>query len=191
MAKRTTPTVNSAVENCIRNLAIAQQNHRAFAAILARLRNRNNIPQDAQTAIYLALHEEVNQAWNDLAWFAPINRQAMELLAERTRTWFDSPNAGVMHWLGYDGSYYTADKEAFVAEVQAMFTGVPVSAPQTTPIVQPHDNTVTPRQLREALFHIENQALTVGDLRRYLFNVDDQDEPVAVDAALFDKLGIE
>lgn len=129
MTKRKAPTVNSAVENCINRLAIAQQNHRAFAAILARMRNKESISQDAKTTMYLALHEEVNQAWNDLAWFAPISRQALDLLADRTRTWFESPNAGVMHWLGYDGSYYTADREAFVAEVQAMFTGVPTPNP--------------------------------------------------------------
>ena len=118
--------INQAVESCINRLSIAQQNERAFAYIMHSMRDKHSIPPEARATIHNALYAEITAAWDALSWFAPIDKQAMALLAERTRTWFARDDTSVMHWLGEDGSYYTADKEAFLAEVRAMFTGVPV-----------------------------------------------------------------
>lgn len=115
--------ISQAVNSCINRLAIAQQNERAFAYIMHSQRNNKAIPSEARTAIHNALYAEITKAWDDLSWFAPIDKRAIALLAERTKTWFARDDTSVMHFLGYDGSYYTADKEQFLAEVRAIFTG--------------------------------------------------------------------
>lgn len=117
--------ISQAVDSCINRLAIAQQNERAFAYIMHSMRDKHSITTEARAAIHNALYAEITAAWDALAWFAPIDKTAMALLAERTKTWFARDDTGVMHWLGYDGSYYPPDKEAFLAEVRAIFTGVP------------------------------------------------------------------
>lgn len=115
--------ISQAVNNCINRLAIAQQNERAFVYIMYDQRNNRSIPPEARAAIHNALYAEITAAWDALSWFAPINKRAIELLAKRTQTWFARDDTSVMHWLGEEGSYYTADKEQFLAEVRAIFTG--------------------------------------------------------------------
>ena len=116
-----------AVDNCISRLAIAQQNIRAFEAILHRMRKKEAVSQATITEMHKALYADISRAWDDLAIFAPISVEAMALLSERTRTWFERDDASIMHWLGFYGSYNVKDKEAFLAEVRAMFTGVPTT----------------------------------------------------------------
>lgn len=128
-----TSKISQAVSNCINRLAIAQQNMRAFETILYRMRDKEAVSQATITEMHKALYADISRAWDDLAFFAPISSEAMELLNERTRTWFDRDDAGVMHWLGFYGSYNVKDKAAFLAEVRAMFTGV---APSDDP---PHN----------------------------------------------------
>ena len=122
-----TSKVSQAVANCINRLAIAQQNMRAYETIMHRMRDRGTVSQATVTEMHKALYADIVRAWNDLSFFAPISAQALNLLSERTRTWFERDDTSVMHWLDFDftGSYHTSDKEAFLAEVRAMFTGVP------------------------------------------------------------------
>ena len=123
-----TPTrVSQAVANCINRLAIAQQNMRAYETIMHRMRDKGAVSQATVTEMHKALYADIVRAWNDLSFFAPISAQALNLLSERSRTWFERDDTSVMHWLDFDftGSYHTSDKEAFLAEVRAMFTGVP------------------------------------------------------------------
>ena len=127
-----TSKIDQAVEYCINRLAIAQQNERAFSHIMYEQRKNSAIPTEARIAIHNALYAEIIKAWDDLTWFAPISKKALDLLGERTRTWFARDDTGVMAWLGYEGSYYTADKEQFLAEVRAMFTGTPTNTHDLT-----------------------------------------------------------
>ena len=123
-----TPTrVSQAVANCINRLAIAQQNMRAYETIMHRMRDKGAVSQATVTEMHKALYADVLRAWDDLAFFAPISSEAMIMLSERTRTWFARDDTSVMHWLNFDftGSYHVRDKETFLAEVRAMFTGVP------------------------------------------------------------------
>ncbi len=100
---------------------------RAYETIMHRMRDKGAVSQATVTEMHKALYADIVRAWNDLSFFAPISAQALNLLSERTRTWFERDDTSVMHWLDFDftGSYHTSDKEAFLAEVRAMFTGVP------------------------------------------------------------------
>lgn len=48
--------------------------------------------------------------------------------------------------------------------------------------------TITPRQLREILYYVADQNMTVKKLREILFNIGEQDEEYTIDFALFHKL---
>ncbi len=50
---------------------------------------------------------------------------------------------------------------------------------------------ITTRQLREILFHIENQEMTVRQLRAMLFNETNQDQNLDVKWGMFSKLEAE
>lgn len=45
----------------------------------------------------------------------------------------------------------------------------------------------TVRELRQALFNVENQNLTVGELRQLLFEIKDQEQ--VIDKAIYDNKG--
>lgn len=114
--------IDKATQNAMSRIARCQQNYAAFSFIVRSLPERvHSENMDAITALSLCLHKETLAAWEQLAWLAPVSRSAFELLGERTRSWFARDDTGVMGLLGYDGSYYTADKEAFLAEVRAIF----------------------------------------------------------------------
>lgn len=120
--------VNDAVERCVNRIAIAQQNLAAFRVLQSRM-SRGKDSADMQRAIGVVneqLYRDLAEAWEQLAWFAPISKAALDLLAERTRTWFERDDTQIMHWLGYEGSYHVDDKETFRREVLEMF-GVEVS----------------------------------------------------------------
>jgi hypothetical protein len=53
-------------------------------------------------------------------------------------------------------------------------------------------DTITPRQLRKILFHIDNEDMTVKELRARLFEIPNiiQDEPVSVDFSMSYELGL-
>lgn len=51
-------------------------------------------------------------------------------------------------------------------------------------------NTITARQLREILFYLKDQDMTVQELRDALFQVEDQDQEFPVDYALPGKLNL-
>ena len=51
--------------------------------------------------------------------------------------------------------------------------------------------TITPRQLRKILFYLDDEKMTVKELRKRLFNNDNQDAPVCVDFALSSNLGLD
>ena len=46
---------------------------------------------------------------------------------------------------------------------------------------------LTVRELRQALFNVENQNLTVGELRQLLFEIKDQEQ--VIDKAIYDNKG--
>jgi len=50
---------------------------------------------------------------------------------------------------------------------------------------------ITPRQLRKILFHIDDEKMTVKELRAKLYDVREQDELVAVDFSMSYKLGVQ
>lgn len=52
-------------------------------------------------------------------------------------------------------------------------------------------NTITARQMREMLFNLDNQQMTVEELRKRLFEVQEQDKPVNVDFSMWRKMGVE
>ena len=54
-----------------------------------------------------------------------------------------------------------------------------------------NETKITPRQLREILFYLQNQEMTVRELRQELFEVVEQDEPMEVGHAMFVKMGVE
>jgi hypothetical protein len=122
--------INEAVQNAIDNLAWNQQNLTAFDHIITRIRSSDNLkfrrdglPDEAVIAIYNELHRRVNEAWSNLAWFA-LDERVKELLAARTRTFFERDDSAVMGFLGNYGAYYTEDEEKFKAEVKQMFEKV-------------------------------------------------------------------
>jgi hypothetical protein len=137
--------IDKATQNAMSRIARCQQNYAAFSFIVRSLPERvHNENMDAITALSLCLHKETLAAWEQLAWLAPISKPAFDLLGERTRSWFARDDTGVMGLLGYDGSYYTADKVAFLAEVRAIF-GVEETAneePQKT-LVNPDRTEIT------------------------------------------------
>lgn len=50
--------------------------------------------------------------------------------------------------------------------------------------------TISAAELREVLFYLENQEMTVRELRAKLFETQEQDKQVEVNFALFAKLGV-
>ena len=48
--------------------------------------------------------------------------------------------------------------------------------------------TITARQLREILFHVDDQDLTVKELRKLLFDAPEQDKPVSIGFSMFVKM---
>ena len=50
--------------------------------------------------------------------------------------------------------------------------------------------TISARQLREILFYLDNQEMTVKELRNKLFDVEQQDKQVDVNFSMYDKLSI-
>jgi hypothetical protein len=119
--------INDAVDAAITKIAVAQQNLAAFSVICHRIRGNNyyNDGFSAETinSVHAKLYADLANAWNDLSYFAPISEHALDLLAQRTKTWFAAEETEVMSFLGQYGSYYTKDKDAFKAEVRAMFQG--------------------------------------------------------------------
>jgi hypothetical protein len=114
--------VNRAVELAIDNLARCQQNMVAYHYVVRSLPARVQQEETEHiTRVSLALHKETLAAWERLAWLAPISKTALALLAERTRSWFGRDDSEVMSFLNLTGSYYTQDREAFLAEVRALF----------------------------------------------------------------------
>lgn len=116
--------IDKAVSRCIQQIAMAQQNVAAIMELSYRLRLGNRcdeVVDAALSALSSRAHKDLADAWAELAWFAPISKEAIELLGERTRTWFEREDTEVMRWLGESGSYYVKDKEKFRAEVLAMF----------------------------------------------------------------------
>lgn len=121
--------VNEAVERCVNRIAIAQQNLAALRMLQSRMSRNGKESEAVRHAVSVMhgqLYGDLAEAWEQLSWFAPINKTALEKLAERTRTWFERDDTQIMHWLGYEGSYHVDDKETFRREVLAMF-GVEVS----------------------------------------------------------------
>ena len=51
--------------------------------------------------------------------------------------------------------------------------------------------TITARQLRQILFNVVNQDMTVEELRAWLFKVTDQDKEYNVDMAMFHRMEAE
>jgi len=57
-----------------------------------------------------------------------------------------------------------------------------------------NENETTPltaRTLREVLFYLENQKMTVGQLRTMLFKVDNQDAPLQLGFSMWKRLEME
>lgn len=54
-----------------------------------------------------------------------------------------------------------------------------------------NENHVTARQLRIALTALDNQDMTIWELRTKLFKLDDQDTPVVIESSMWRKLGVE
>lgn len=52
------------------------------------------------------------------------------------------------------------------------------------------EQTISAKDLRAILFHIDNQQLTIEQLRSILFNVKDYEKPVAVGFDMWRKMGI-
>jgi len=48
--------------------------------------------------------------------------------------------------------------------------------------------TITPRQLRELLFHLDKNEMTIKTLRSMLFDIENQDEEFQINHGLFYKL---
>ena len=116
--------INDAVRLCVDRIAVAQQNITALHTISSRMSRSGKDDEEVRRAISILhgqLSQELAEAWNNLSWFAPISHDAMSLLAERTKTWFQRDDTQIMHWLGYEGSYYSSDRDAFRREVLAMF----------------------------------------------------------------------
>lgn len=119
--------IDKAVELTIDRIAMAQQNIKAMSLINNRLsygihaRGRLSRISAAQDAYWAVLQEELADAWGALTWFAPINKQALDLLYERSRSMFTQKDVALMHFLGYEGSYYTSDKEEFERELLEAF----------------------------------------------------------------------
>lgn len=44
---------------------------------------------------------------------------------------------------------------------------------------------ITVRQIREILFHLEDQSMTVSDLRSMLFNIEEQDAQIKINFAMW------
>jgi len=125
--------IAEAVKHAIDEIAIAQQN----VAALRELDRRMTYPtydsanvQHAQSVLWAAAHVQLVRAWERLSYFAPISEVALELLRKRTHTmfrpgtgqyWFARADTGIMSFLGFTGSYYTADEEQFRREVLAIF----------------------------------------------------------------------
>jgi len=61
----------------------------------------------------------------------------------------------------------------------------------TAEIETPKTDTITPRELRRILYQLDDQSMTVEQLRKALFDVDNQDEPLSIDIQMFRKWGIE
>ena len=82
------------------------------------------LPQDAQNglnALSGVLFERLNEAWNQVAYFAGIHPDADKMLNSRTRRWFENQHACIMDFLGMGGGYYETDRAAFRAEVLSFF----------------------------------------------------------------------
>lgn len=54
-----------------------------------------------------------------------------------------------------------------------------------------NEQTITVKQLREMLFHIDNQEMTIKELRRRLYSVDNQDAELVVSFSMWRELGVE
>ena len=50
--------------------------------------------------------------------------------------------------------------------------------------------TISARELREILFHISDDKMTVKELRAKLFDVQDQDKQIAIDFSMDSKLNL-
>lgn len=116
--------IDEAVNRCIQQIAMAQQNVAAIMELSYRLRlgnRRDDATDTALSALSSRAHKDLADAWAELSWFAPISKEAIDLLGERTKTWFERDDTSVMRWLGQEGSYYVKDEEKFRAEVLNMF----------------------------------------------------------------------
>jgi hypothetical protein len=49
----------------------------------------------------------------------------------------------------------------------------------------------TPRQLREILFYIDDQSMTLREFRKRLFRIEDQDTPIRPGFNVWRELGVE
>lgn len=116
--------VSEAVGRCLNSIAIAQQNIAALQNILYRMDRQakdDKTVQDAVRVINGELYRQLADAYAQLGWFAPISKEAMNILAERTRTWFQRDDTAIMHWLGESGSYHEEDMIQFRREVMSLF----------------------------------------------------------------------
>lgn len=121
--------LNQAVQCQLDKIAIAQQNTTALNLLNNRMtsvfrfssKREEESYYEAMDIIGSILYRQLAEAWNGLSWFAPISKEAMEYLEQRTKTAFANPKTGIMSFLGNNGSYYTRDEEAFRKEVLAMF----------------------------------------------------------------------
>ena len=116
--------INEAVRRCIDNIAVAQQSIVALHVLSHRMTRNGQENEDVRKAIGVLqgqLHYDLTAAWEQLSWFAPISKQAIDLLADRTRTWFRREDTAIMQWLGMEGSYYIEDEDAFRREVLEVF----------------------------------------------------------------------
>lgn len=121
--------LDQAVQRQLDVIAVAQQNVTAFMQLNRRMTTMFRFSSKREEEAHYAavdvisgiLHCQLAEAWNGLSWFAPISKEAMQYLEQRTKTWFTEPTNGIMGFLGNDGSYYTKDEEAFRNEVLAMF----------------------------------------------------------------------
>lgn len=122
--------LNQGVQYQLDKIAVAQQNVVAFMLLNRRMTTMFRFPSKHEEESYYEatdiisgiLHRQLAEAWNGLAWFAPISKEAMKYLEERTKTAFANPKSDIMSFLGNEGSYYTKDEEAFRNEVLAMFS---------------------------------------------------------------------
>ncbi len=118
--------INESVKHLLDRIAEIQQNIAALYRInysmscMRQFTDEEGL-KEASNMYCSVLHRQLAEAWNHLAYMAPVSKEAMQYLSDRTKTWFRKENASIMGFLGHDGAYFTRDEEQFRKEVLDMF----------------------------------------------------------------------